>query len=172
MLTIFTTQLQGCLKDIAQKEELVEEAARLLCQSLVGDGSLYIDAQEEMGGVLAEALYGQDRFEQTNPLYQNGSMATISPVDRALLVAPTSDHHVLLKTAKILTEQAVPFVAIVTKHESSELDELADIIIDLDCMDGLVPNDLGYRIGHPASIAALFCFIAIQLTMKEMLEEY
>ncbi|GAE31277.1 DUF2529 family protein [Alkalihalobacillus hemicellulosilyticus] len=172
MLTIFTTQLQGRLKDIAQNEELIEDAARLLCQSLIGDGSLYIDAQEEMGGVLAEALHGQDRFEQTKSLYQNGVVATTSPVDRALLVAPTSGHHVLLKTAKILTEHAVPFVVIVAKHESKELDKLADIIIDLDSMDGLVPNDLGNRIGHPASITALYCFIALQLMMKDILEEY
>ncbi|WP_062052017.1 DUF2529 family protein [Bacillus sp. JCM 19034] len=171
MMTIFTTQLLGRLKTIAQEDELLEDAARLLCQSLIGEGNLFIDAYGEMG-VLAEALYGQDRLERVNPLSLDGSFAEIDHVDRALLVARTSHHPKLMEAATFLHTRHVPFVVIVAKHEANDLDTLADFIIDLNCLEGLVPDETGKRVGHPTSIAALYCFISLQLMIKEMLEDY
>lgn len=59
MIKIFTTQLIGRLKMMEEKEIYnLEDAARLLAQALVGEGNIYIYAEQGLDGVLAEALHG------------------------------------------------------------------------------------------------------------------
>ena len=59
MLKIFSTQINGLFKKVMEKEEFnIEDAARLLAQAAVGDGTIYIHGFGEMDGVTTEALKG------------------------------------------------------------------------------------------------------------------
>ena len=59
MLKMFSTQLTGLFKSIMEKEEFnIEDAARLLTQAAVGEGTIYIYGFGEMEGVTNEALQG------------------------------------------------------------------------------------------------------------------
>ena len=63
MLKIFSTQLNSLFKKVMEKEEFnMEDAARLLAQAAVGDGTIYIHGFGEMDGVTKEALNGIEPF--------------------------------------------------------------------------------------------------------------
>lgn len=171
MLKIFTTQLAGLFQSIAKEEELLEDAARLLSQALIGEGTLFIYGDDEMATVVAEALYGQDRLDQTASLIINDSMAELDAVDRVLLVARKASDERVLHYAQKIYDQHIPFVCIVAEEDATALGTFADIVIDLGVRNGLVPTDTGERIGYPASITALYCYFALSLLMREMLEE-
>lgn len=51
MSKIFTTQLIGRLQKISEQELDIEDAARLLAQALVGEGSIYIFGENDLRSV-------------------------------------------------------------------------------------------------------------------------
>lgn len=98
----------------------------------------------------------------------------IQEADRVLLLSRYSRDKEAVEIARALTEKNIPFVAVSTavENNSDDLTSLADIHIDLRLVKGLLPNEEGGRFGYPSSIAALFVYFALKLTIDEIIAEY
>ncbi|WAA12199.1 DUF2529 family protein [Fervidibacillus halotolerans] len=173
MEKIFTTQLIGKLKKIEQEEQdAVEDGARLLSQALVGDGNVYIYAQQEMTGIFHVAAFGEEPLQRVKSL-SNETIDEISSSDRGILFSKTADDEQLLHIARILRKKHVPFAVVCSTHEKEhEIEDLADVLINLHIDQGLVPTFDGKRVGYPHTIAALFVYHHMKLLIDEMLEDY
>lgn len=172
MLKIFSTQLNGLFKKIMEKEEFaIEDAARLLTQAAIGDGTIYIHGFHEMDGVTQEALKGIE------PLLKASSYdAAFTPTseDRFLLFSRYSTDQEAIELAHKLKAEGVPFVAVstVVSSDTESLESLADVHINLQVERGLIPKDDGNRTGYPTLLVALFVYTGIKFTIEEILQEY
>ncbi|MGR3766159.1 DUF2529 domain-containing protein [Rossellomorea sp. NS-SX7] len=172
MIKMFTTQLAGLFKRISEKQEFeIEDAARLLAQAAVGQGSIYIKAYGEMEAVAAEALYGAEplpsikKFDESVP---------VTEADRVLVVTRLSTDEEAIEFAKGLADEGIPFVGISgLVGENEGLAGLADLHLDTKVIKGMLPGEeIGERVCMPTSMAALYIYFAIGFVIREMLEEY
>ena len=172
MLKMFSTQLTGLFKSIMEKEEFnIEDAARLLTQAAVGDGTIYIHGFGEMEGVTNEALQGIEPMLKTKAY---NSDITLTQEDRFLLFSRYSNDPEAVQLAQKLKMEGVPFAAVSTivQSDTDSLQTLADVSIDLKVERGLIPKEDGKRTGYPTLFAALFAYFGIKFTMEEILQEY
>ncbi len=153
---------------------LMEDAARLLSQALVGDGSIYVYGKEEMAAVTAEALYGKEKLKNVKPLFLvDGEMVDLHPTDRVLLLSRNSNDEEMVAIVQKLEEQHIPILAITSTHtEGRQWTDDAWIHLDLNVKNSLVPTDSGDRIGYPASLLALYTYYCLFLLISELLSEY
>ncbi|WP_100401471.1 DUF2529 family protein [Bacillus sp. FJAT-42315] len=169
MLKMFSTQLNGLLQRIADKEaEQIEDGARLLAQAAIGDGTIFIKGFNEMKAVEAEAVFGAEPLVHATPL---SSIDEVTETDRLLLVSRFADDEEVLMIAKEFQKKNIPFIAIAGARstENESLENSADIFIDTKLLKGLLPNEQGERTAFPSSIAALYIFFLLKLTIDEIL---
>jgi hypothetical protein len=173
MIKMFTTQLSGLFKRISEKQEFeIEDAARLLAQAAVGQGSIYIKAFGEMEAVTAEALYGAEPLPSVKKFDES---AVLTEADRVLVVTRLSSDEEAVGFAERLAADGVSFVGIsgVTAESDGGLDTLADFHLDTKVIKGILPGEeIGERVCMPTSMAALYIYFALGFVIREMLEEY
>ncbi len=166
MLKMFTTQLTGLFKKIAEKEEFsFEDGARLLAQGQ----TIYLLGFQEMKAVEFEALESAEPLKGAKVLM---NIDELSSADRVLLFSRTSSDEEAIEWASKLQELGIPFVAASTVVPDGKLAELADVHINLQLTKGLLPDDFGNRYGYPASMAALFVYYGLKFTIDEIFAEY
>lgn len=180
MLKIFATQLSGLFKKIEEKEEFsFEDGARLLAQAPIGDGSIYLLGVKEMKSVEWEALQGVEPLQSAKSLSAM-ALDKLSDADRVLIFTRDASDEEALAAARRLHDQNIPFVGVSadTRTGSAEdfatsgLAELADVHINLHLTKGLVPDEMGNRVGFPYSMAGLFVYYGLKFTIDEILSEY
>jgi hypothetical protein len=174
MLKIFSTQLQGIFKKIAEKEEMnLEEGARLLSQALVGEGSVYIHGFDEQKAVEVTAINGPEPLLRAKPLYKDGNLAPVTSLDRVLIVTRSSSDQQGLELASALTNNRIPVVAIssILNTDEKGLQDIVDVHINCFATKGLIPDETGDRFGIPTSLAALYTYYGLYFTILEILEE-
>jgi Domain of unknown function (DUF2529) len=172
MIKMFTTQLSGLFKRISEKQEFeIEDAARLLAQAAVGQGSIYIKAYGEMEAVTAEALHGAERLPSVKKFDES---VPLTEADRILVVTRLSTDEEAVGFAKGLADEGVPFVGISgLVGENEGLAEIADLHLDTKVIKGMLPGEeIGERVCMPTSMAALYIYFALGFVIREMLEEY
>ena len=173
MLKMFSTQLTGLFNRLQEKEEFpIEDGARLLAQAAAGEGTVYIFGTKEMQAVALEAVYGEEPLQSAAILTKD---VELEAADRVLLVSRYADDEEAVEAARGLQEQGIPFVAISTvrdQQEAESLDSMADVHIDLRLKKGLLPDEMGNRVGYPTSIVALYLYFGLKFTIEEILEEY
>ena len=170
MLKIYLTQLRGVLqKVIDQDEETLEDAARLLAQAAISDGTVYVYGFEEMRTVALEALESPNKINGAKPL----EIEKLEAMDRVLLIAPQDDHTEAAELAKKISEVGALTVGLssVAKTEDHPFSEAVDVHIDLPAPRALIPMESGERIGIPSTIAALFTYHGLYFTLAEFLED-
>jgi hypothetical protein len=173
MLKMFSTQLTGLFKRIQDKEEFAfEDAARLIAQAAVSEGSIFLFGHLEMEAIVLEATVGAEplRFAKKFP----SELADIQESDRAIIITRYSTDIKAIECGKRLQEIGVPFVAISTKmdSETEDLFDLADVTLNLQLTKGLLPDETGNRYGLPTSMAALYAYYGLKFTFDEILAEY
>jgi hypothetical protein len=173
MLKMFSTQLTGLFKRIQDKEEFAfEDAARLIAQAAVSEGSIFLFGHLEMEAIVLEATVGAEplRFAKKFPI----ELANIQESDRAIIITRYSTDVEAIECGKRLQEIGVPFVAISTKmdSETEDLFDLADVTLNLQLTKGLLPDETGNRYGLPTSMAALYAYYGLKFTFDEILAEY
>ncbi|HWJ76896.1 MAG TPA: DUF2529 domain-containing protein [Niallia sp.] len=173
MLKMFSTQLSGLFKRLQDNnEEAIEDSARLLAQAIVSEGRIYVYATDEMAGVIDEAIYGLEPLANIEE-WKGQSLDSVRSSDRFLLFSRTSSDEEILRFATELEEAHISFIAVSSNGtESNELQELADVHIDLKLTKPLLPDDEGNRYGYPSLIAALFVYHGIKFTIDEIVKEY
>ena len=155
-----------------EKEEFtIEDAARLLTQAAIGDGTIYIHGFNEMDGVTREALNGIEPLLKASAY---ASTVTLTQEDRFLLFSRYSNDQEAIQFAQKLKTEGVPFVAVstVVPSDTDSLEALADVHINLQVERGLIPKEDGNRTGYPTLLVALFVYTGIKFTMEEILQEY
>ncbi|GAF21489.1 MULTISPECIES: DUF2529 family protein [Shouchella] len=164
---IYTTQLIGLLKKIndTQPDEL-ENAARLLSQSIMANGTIYVKGIAEL-----KALeYATTASFESLPNGVIYSKQSFSSTDRFLLFSPDASDSETKELLKVCNEESVPVVLIVTgAYGGSEVD--ADSLIELGLTKGLTPNEQGERVGHPGLIATLFMYNQLYLNTLDIVNE-
>jgi Domain of unknown function (DUF2529) len=174
LLKIFATQLRGVFNSIQDKQIYnIEDGARLLSQSIVSGGSIYLYGTDEMAAITSEAIDGVEPLSHAVALNKDETLNSITPIDRVLLVTRFSTNPEALTLAKRLNEKGIPFVSIsaTTENDDESIVDLADIHIDLPLKKGLVPTEDGNRIGLPYSMTALFVYYGLKFTIDEILKE-
>jgi hypothetical protein len=167
LLKMFTTQLTGLFKRIADKEEFsFEDGARLLAQAPVGDGTIYLFSTREMKAVEIEALESAEPLRFAKSLVDVNSL---TEADRVLMFTRYATDAAALELAAQLRAMQIPFVTVST---FSDEEELGDIQINLALKQGLLPDDSGNRYGYPASMAALYVYYGLKFTIDEIFAEY
>jgi DNA-binding MurR/RpiR family transcriptional regulator len=175
MLKMFSTQITGLFRKIAEEEEYqIEDAARLLSQAPAGDGFIYILGTAEMKGIAFEAVEGAEPLRYTK-IISDPHLAAVSAADRVLLLSRSSTDEEAVRLAFLLAEKGVPFVSICSvldEDDPGQLATLADVHINLHLTKGLLPDDEGNRYGFPSAMAALFIYHALKFTIDEIMAEY
>ncbi|WP_179295644.1 DUF2529 family protein [Bacillus sp. FJAT-45350] len=176
MLQIFTTQLQGKLKDVKEHNlDEIEDASRLLAQALISNGKIYIHGTKEMNGVVPEALYGKEKLSGVMPLIkEENNMNDCTAIDRVLIFARTSNDKEAIDLVKELQNDGVTVIAVsncVENDSDISLKNLADIHINTNLTSSLVPDDEGTRVGYPSLILSLFVYHCLAMTVSEILQE-
>ncbi|MFB9760203.1 DUF2529 domain-containing protein [Ectobacillus funiculus] len=174
MLKIFSTQLSGYFKRIAEQEEMnIEDGARLLAQALIGNGSVYMHGMKEMEGVVLEALYGEEPLEGAKPLFEGGELAAITSADRVLLISRFSTDTEAVELARRLQTEGHFIVGVsAIKEGMHSLEQFTDVHIDTKLIKGLIPDEDGSRFGFPSLILALLAYYGLKFTMDEIMAEY
>ena len=174
MLKIFSTQLSGYFKRIAEQEEMnIEDGARLLAQALIGNGSIYMHGTKEMEGVVLEALYGEEPLEGAKPLFEDGELAAITSADRVLLISRFSTDTEAVELARRLQTEGHFIVGVsAIKEGMHSLEQFTDVHIDTKLIKGLIPDEDGSRFGFPSLIIALLAYYGLKFTMDEIMAEY
>ncbi|WP_445489272.1 DUF2529 domain-containing protein [Niallia sp. 03133] len=173
MLKMFSTQLTGLFKRIQDKEESIEDSARLLAQAIVGDGTIYLFATNEMAGVINEAMVSAEPLQNT-AVWNLQNLDDVKPNDRFLLISRNSDDPDAYRLAKQLNSRHISFVSISTilSADNEGIQNIADVHIDLTLKKGLLPDEFGNRYGYPALMAALYAYYGIKFTIDEILSEF
>lgn len=172
MLKMFSTQLTGLFNRLQEKEEFsIEDGARLLAQAAAGEGTVYIFGTKEMQAVAHEAVYGEEPLQSAGIFTED---VELEAADRVLIVSRYADDKEAVEAARELQEKGIPFVAISTVRgdDGESLDTMADVHIDLRLKKGLLPDEMGNRVGYPTSIVALYIYFGLKFTIEEILEEY
>ncbi|GAA0320198.1 DUF2529 domain-containing protein [Bacillus carboniphilus] len=169
MNKIFTTQLTGLFQRLSTDDYgyQFEDAARLLSQAIIGEGSIYLYGSQELSAVLAEALNGVEPLPSVKELtLDNVKEMTIA--DRAWIF--TREISQVKELTSMLEDNQIPFVVVANKEKNSD-ETVGDILIDLKVNRGLIPGETGERFGYPTGMASLFIYHQIHFLIREMLEE-
>jgi hypothetical protein len=172
MLKMFTTQLIGRFQQCQKNnEEMIEDAARLLAQAIVGEGTIYIKGFHEMEAVMLEALEGTEVLKKAKPFTDLSSLTT---TDRLLLITRYSHDSEAVMLGKALLEKQIPFTAISTHVTSDEanLTDLGDVHLNLGLTKGVLPGENGERFCFPNALAALYLYHCLKLSLDDILVDY
>lgn len=167
-MKMLTTQLSGFLDRIANNnEESIEETARLLAQATVGEGRVIVAGFDELTCVQTVATASEKPF--LGAVVYNPNLK-IGHADRVWIFTRSATDSRMLKLARTLAEDFIPFAAVAPEKEADlELADLATTYISTGLLRGLLPGEDGERIVEPHALAALFIYEAVKISYDEML---
>ncbi|MGC4377314.1 DUF2529 family protein [Fictibacillus sp. Mic-4] len=176
MLKIFSTQLVGLMNKIQKDEEAIEDAARLLAQTVLSEGAIYFSGTNEMKAVCYEGVFGQEAFSSSR-LLELEKFNELTSIDTVIVASRFNDDLEMIKQlAAIKKETPARVIAIsaVKKEtgEAQDLRTLADFHLDTQLARELVPLEDGSRTGFPSALMALYVYHALALTTKDILLEF
>ncbi|MBU9724346.1 MULTISPECIES: DUF2529 family protein [Bacillaceae] len=170
-MKIFQTQLQGLLNQIDNNEAELEDAARLVAQSIISDGDVWIYAEDEMIGVVAQAMHGSDSLPNLS-LGEQGAL--FDSMDTLLVFSPHKLSKDALNVVLSAKEEGANIVGVSsesTPHEGEAWTDHCTLHFSTGIKNGLVPTESGNRIGMPHLIVALHYYYGLYFSVMEMLEE-
>ncbi|UCZ53047.1 DUF2529 domain-containing protein [Bacillus shivajii] len=172
-MKIFRTQLQNFINRTDEYEEQFEDAARIIAQSIISDGDLWIYGESELEGIVSQAVSGVDPLPTIKVANTNTAFTHLD----TLLVFSTDPASTGTKTIVEKGKKAGCEVIGVSSHSSQSDQEqewitLCNFHFSTGLSQGLVPTDDGNRIGTPHLLIALHIYYALYFTLQEYLEEY
>ncbi|EIT83866.1 hypothetical protein A374_18599 [Fictibacillus macauensis ZFHKF-1] len=172
MLKIFSTQLHGIFQTIAEKNEFaIEDSARMMAQTILSHGHIYVYGRNELASLSAHALYSNEALPGVAMLPDD--LTTITATDTVLIAAPTKEDEEANERLRAIKATSNAYVIFLAASSNRALEHTGvDSFIQLFATKGLVPNEAGERVGLPTSMAALYAYHALHLTTQEILEEY
>ncbi len=172
ILKIFTTQVLGKCQEIASKEEeRIEEASRVLAQTILSDGQLYFAGTSELAGLPFAATMGDERLPKSQFLFEDGTLPTLTPLDCVVLFSKEGQDGETFAIIEEIKKTSATIIGI-SRNEASPLSEQVDFHISYHLEDGILPTDEGGRTGYPHAFLAHYVYYALSLNTIEILEEY
>ncbi|WP_096185900.1 DUF2529 family protein [Evansella halocellulosilytica] len=174
-MKIFRTQLQGLITNIDEFEEQFEEASRVIAQSIISDGELWIYGEKEMQGIVAQATEGDDPF----PTVRIASERTAFSELDTLIVCSTDPYSEQTKKIVEKARESGCQIIGISSHDTtlkeqnrSSWTDACQFYFSTGVKQGLVPTEEGNRIGTPHLLIALHIYYALYFTLQEYLEEF
>lgn len=174
-MKIFTTQLQGLLAQNEPDEDTLEDAARIICQAIISDGTLYIWSEGDLAGLTHQAVSANDAIKDCREL-TNNDLAKLNPLDTLILAAADRQSPAGENLVQAANHAGTRLIGI---SSDAPLDESAgapwtdkvDVLLSNGVKQGLVPQDDGSRIGTPHLLAALYLYYPLYFAVNEILED-
>lgn len=164
---IYTTQLIGLLKKMNEVHlEELENAARLLSQSIIANGTIYVKGIKELRALEEAVSSGFEPFPNVKIYDQQAPTA----LDRFLLFSPDGRDQETESILSTCQQEGTPVILIVTEKEYTG-SHLVDSFFALGASKGLTPNEKGERVGHPGLFAALYLSNQLYLNIDDILNE-
>ncbi|MDQ0257378.1 putative phosphosugar-binding protein [Evansella vedderi] len=167
-MKIFQTQLQGLINKLGDHEDVMEDAARVMAQSIISDGHLWIFAEKDMRGVLYQATEGADSLPSVEAATKESSF---SPMDCLLVFSSDLGSTVVSELIKRAQDNGVQVIGVSSTGDDDGV-VMCSFHIPTGIKRGLVPTDDGGRMGEPHLLMALHIYYSLFFTVKEILEEY
>ena len=176
-MKVFQTQLQGLLNKYESMEEELEDIARIIAQTIVSDGQLWIYGEKEMHGITDQAMQGADPLPTMMRADKN---TAFSSLDTVLIWSPdpvSKDASAIVKGAADKGAQIIGFSSELKTRSDNGTEpalwtEKCSLSISTKVKNGLVPTEDGNRIGTPHLLTALHLYYLIYFTIMEILEEH
>ncbi|MFC0525210.1 DUF2529 family protein [Pontibacillus salicampi] len=167
---MLTTQLTGTFQSIQRtEEEHIEDAARALAQSIVGDGRVYIKGFGEMEAIHHEIKSGPESLPDTSVYSED---VTLHHLDRVVVFSRFANDEEALAFTRHVQEQGVEVIQIsAATKEENPLKDTADFHIDTKVTGPMLPLDME-RVGFPTLMGMLYIYYALFVTTKEIISEY
>lgn len=168
-MKIFHTQLKGILDKLANEEESLEDAARILAQSIIGDGTVYWHGEKEMKGMTLQACEGADKIPDSVLL--NEPFADLSSLDSLVVASAQYSENVksLIRQAK---NEGAAVIGIGSEPDFKVEKDDFDVYFTTHVTKGLVPLESGERTGHPHLLVSLYIYYGLYFAVSEILEEH
>lgn len=171
MSKIYLTQLRGVLQKIIEKhEDMLEDSARLIAQSILSDGSLYVYGEGDMEAVEIEATLSPNALPSARRLTDEQT-EKLGPMDCVLMFFRGVVNEKVLMTIK-KSGAVVIGVSALKSGDPTGLEDMTDLYIQLNANSPLVPINDEKKGGQPSTIAALFTYHLIYFIVLEILDEY
>lgn len=176
MLKIFTTQLLGILQKVAKQEaDNLEDASRILAQTILSNGTVYFYGKGALHSTVLEAISGYNQFPNAKILDGSTKSEDIQSLDSIILFTddPTDDHT--LNNLDSLKQKGIQIIGVYpfeSNDSSSSILDQVDVHIDLKGNDPLVPLNNETRIGQPLTLTALYTYLALYLNTMEIIDEF
>ncbi|MGJ9385433.1 DUF2529 family protein [Salipaludibacillus sp. CF4.18] len=175
-MKIFDTQVKGLVNKLIDYEEELEDAARVMAQSIVSDGHLYWTGEKEMDGIITQACFGTDGLSGSKRWSKE---ITLSEMDTLVIVSPSKHSSWANDVIDIVKDSSVSIIAIYSHETIEENSDQSQTWIDTcdfafftGVDKGLVPMESGARIGNPHLLIALQIYYQLYFAVAEMLEEH
>ncbi|WP_416147796.1 DUF2529 family protein [Salipaludibacillus sp. HK11] len=171
-MKIFTTQTQGLVDKLAQYEEDLEDAARVIAQSIISDGKIFWYGEHELKGVVSQACVGEDKWKGS---LRADEETTFSKMDTFIVATRNLSGAVISSLIERASEVGANVIAIYSNKESVKefnLFEKVDFSFCTGVVHGLVPMESGQKIGRPHLLVALQLYYQLYFSVMEILEEH
>ncbi|MDG5787349.1 DUF2529 family protein [Evansella sp. AB-P1] len=180
-MKIFQTQVQGLLNRFTDIEDELEDAARMIAQSIISEGKVWIFGEKEMKGIIHQAVEGEDSF----PNIMEGTIGghSTQQLDTVIVFSPDphsqwADH--VVSTAKevpcnvigVSSERNLAATSPAESNNDTSWGEKCDLFFSTGVKRGLVPTESGQFLGHPHLLVGLHIYYLLYLTTMEFLEEH
>ncbi|WP_078593485.1 DUF2529 family protein [Evansella clarkii] len=176
-MKVFQTQLQGLLNKYEEFEDKTEDFARIISQTIISDGQLWIYGEKEMHGITDQALSGTDALPTIMEAVPDSAFSSL---DTILIWSPdplSKDACKIASAAKKAGAQVLGFTSELNKNKEEEVQgnlwqEECSMFLSTGVKGGLVPTEEGNRIGAPHLLTALHLYYLVFFNVMEFLEEH
>jgi phosphoheptose isomerase len=170
-LKIFHTQLTGLTNRLVELTEEIEDAARLIAQSVISDGNIYWASDVEMSGVVIQACSAEDRIIGSQPIHE-GKIADFSAMDTLVIASASMSDTSLLTLIDKAKKAGATVIAISSNPYTESVVTAVDFTLPTGVAHGLVPLESGKRIGSPHLLMGLYIYYHLFFAVTEILEEH
>ncbi|WP_102026406.1 DUF2529 family protein [Salirhabdus sp. Marseille-P4669] len=170
MLQAFTTHVINHFHQIKNEEgQQIEDAARILCNTIIGDGHIYWYGTKEMQAFITEVVEGAEPIPKSK-YYQDD--VELSILDRLIIVTPFADNKEVIDVVKKAQDQGTDVIVMsAVKSETDALVELADFHIDTKLVEPLL--EIGdEKIGFPSVLMMFYVYYCLYVNVKEILDDF
>ena len=172
-MKMFFTQLQGLTKGIEEQEDMIEDAARLLAMSIVGDGSVYWYGEGDMDGIVTQAMTGDDGIPDSK---RWSDAQSLSEQDTVVICTKWRDSVSASDVAKRAEEAGATVIGITSALSVSEGNRdwtrRTELLLVNGVSQGLIPSEDGEtRIGTPHLLAGLHVYYSLFFILRDILDD-
>lgn len=172
ILKIFTTQVLGRFQEVLKKEmEHIEDASRILAQTILSEGNIYFTGTKELTSVPYTATLGEETLPKSAHLNREQHLLSLTSLDCVVLFSKDERDDETTSLLQMLKETEATIIGI-SASGTSFLQKETPFHISYHLEDGLLPTDNGKRTGYPHSLLAQYVYYTLYFTTLEILEEY